>query len=144
MAVKPVPEGYHTITPYLVVRGAGECIEFLKKAFGAEETFRMPRPGGKVGHAELRFSDSVLMIADESDEAPARQAGIHLYVPDVDAVYKRAVGAGAKGQRPPADQFYGDRMGVVGDRWGNVWSIGTHKEDVPPDEMQRRMTAQKG
>jgi hypothetical protein len=77
MAVKPVPEGYHTITPYLVVRGAGECIEFLKQAFGAEETFRMPMPGDKVGHAELRFGDSVLMIADESPEAPARQAGIH-------------------------------------------------------------------
>ena len=97
MAVKPVPEGYHTITPYLVVGGAGECIEFLKKAFGAEETFRMPMPGGKVGHAELRLGDSILMIADAGEQAPARKGGIHLYVPDVDAVYKRAVDAGATG-----------------------------------------------
>lgn len=141
MAVKPIPEGYRTVTPYLCVRGASECIEFLKKAFGAEETFRMPMPGGKVGHAELRFGDSMVMIADATEQVPPRQAGIHLYVPNVDAVYKAAVGAGATGQREPADQFYGDRMGTVADRWGNVWSIGTHKEDVAPDEMKRRMAA---
>lgn len=144
MAVKAIPEGYRTITPYLTVNGAGECIDFIRKAFKAEETFRMPMPGGKIGHAELRLGDSMLMIADPNEQAPARKAGIHLYVPDVDAVYQAAVAAGATGQRPPADQFYGDRMGVVADRWGNVWTISTHKEDVPPDEMKRRMAAQRG
>jgi len=144
MAVKPIPEGYRTYTPYYVVDGAAEFIEFLKKAFGAEETFRMPAPGGRIGHAEVRIGNSMLMLADASPpDHPVRQLNGLLYVNDVDAVFKTAVAAGAKGGRQPENMFYGDRMGGVTDKWGNEWMIGTHVEDVSPEEMRRRMAAQK-
>jgi PhnB protein len=143
MAVKPIPEGYHTFTPYFVVEGASNFIEFVKTAFGGQEIYRFPAPGGKVGHAEMRVGDSVLMLADTNAEFPPSKMVSYLYVPDVDATYKKALAAGAKSQRDPANQFYGDRVATVMDRWGNNWSIGTHVEDVPPDEMERRMKAQK-
>ena len=144
MAVKPIPEGYHTITPYLVVDGASELIEFVKKAFGAEEGARMPMPGGKIGHAEVKIGDSHLMLADANPpDQPARTGNLHLYVKDVDATFKSAVAAGAKAIRQPENQFYGDRISVVSDRWGNSWSIGTHIEDVTPEEMKKRMANMK-
>ena len=144
MAVKPIPEGYHTITPYLVVDGASELIEFVKKAFGAEEGARMPMPGGKIGHAEVKIGDSHLMLADANPpDQPARTGNLHLYVKDVDATFKSAVAAGAKAIRQPENQFYGDRISVVSDRWGNSWSIGTHVEDVTPEEMKKRMANMK-
>lgn len=141
MAVRPIPEGYRTFTPYYVVEGASDFIDFLKRAFGAEELFRFPAPGGKLGHAEVRIGDSMVMLAD-SGEFPPTRIGSYLYVTDVDATYKKAVAAGAKSQREPANQFYGDRTATVIDRWGNTWSIGTHVEDVSPQEMERRMKAQ--
>jgi PhnB protein len=143
MAVKPIPEGYHTYTPYFVLEGASDFIEFVKKAFGGEEIYRFPAPGGKVGHAEVRVGDSVIMLADTNPEFPPSKMVSYLYVPDVDATYKKALAVGARSQREPANQFYGDRVCTVTDRWGNSWSIGTHVEDVPPDEMERRMKAQK-
>jgi PhnB protein len=144
MAVKAIPEGYHSFTPYFVVDGATEFITFLKNAFGAEEIMRMPAHGGKLGHAELRVGDSVLMLADmHPPEHPARQLNGLLYVTDCDGLWRRAVAAGAKGVREPENQFYGDRMAAVVDSWGNYWSIATHIEDVSPEEMKRRMEALK-
>ena len=144
MAVKPIPDGYGTYTPYYVVEGAAEFIEFLKKAFGAEETVRMPAPAGRIGHAEVRIGNSMLMLADASPpEHPVRQFNGMLYVNDVDAVFKTAVAAGAKTERQPENMFYGDRMGGVIDKWGNHWWVGTHVEDVSPEEMRRRMAEQK-
>ncbi len=143
MAVKPIPEGYHTFTPYFVVEGASNFIDFVKDAFGGQEMYRFQAPGGKVGHAEMRVGDSVLMLADTTAEFSPSKMVSYLYVPDVDATYKKALAAGARSQREPANQFYGDRVATVTDRWGNTWSIGTHVEDVPPDEMERRMKAQK-
>jgi len=144
MAVKPIPDGYNTYTPYYVVEGAAEFLEFLKKAFGAEETVRMPGPGGRIGHAEVRIGTSMLMLADASlPEHPVRQFNGMLYVNDADAVFKTAVAAGARSERQPENMFYGDRMGGVVDRWGNHWWIGTHVEDVSPEEMKRRMAAAK-
>ncbi len=147
MAVKPIPEGYHTVTPYLVVHDGAGAIEFYKKAFGAIETMRMGGPDGKVGHAEIRIGDSHVMLADESPDMGHRSAksigatpvSLVLYVEDVDAQFKQAIAAGAKEIRPVEDQFYGDRMGTLADPFGHVWSLGTHKEDVPPEEMNRRM-----
>ena len=141
MAVKPIPDGFSTYTPYYVVEGANAFIEFLKKAFGAEEQFRMPAPGGKIGHAEVRIGNSMLMLADAGSEHPTRQFNGMLYVTDADSVFKTAVAAGAKVERPLENQFYGDRMGGVIDKWGNHWMIGTHVEDVSPEEMKRRMAA---
>jgi PhnB protein len=144
MAVKPIPDGYGTYTPYYVVDGAAEFIDFLNKAFGAEETLRMPAPGGRIGHAEVRIGSSMLMLADAGPpEHPARQFNGMLYVNDVDAVFKTAVAAGATSERQPENMFYGDRMGGVVDKWGNRWWIGTHVEDVSPEEMERRMASQK-
>jgi PhnB protein len=147
MAVKPIPEGYHTVTPYLVIKGAAAALEYYKKAFGARETVRMDGPGGTIGHAEMKIGDSNIMLADESPDMGHRgpksvggtPVSIVLYVEDVDAVFKRAVDAGGKSVRPVEDQFYGDRMGTLEDPFGHVWSIGTHIEDVAPDEMDRRM-----
>ena len=147
MAVKPIPEGYHSVTPYLIIDGAADAIEYYKKAFGATELFRMPMPGGKIGHAELKIGDSPIMLADEHPEmgykSPTSWGGspisLMLYVEDVDAVFQQAIGAGAKEQRPVADQFYGDRLGTLTDPFGHVWTISTHKEDVSMEEMQRRM-----
>jgi PhnB protein len=142
MAVKPIPEGYHTVTPYLVARGAAQTVEFMKKAFGAEHVFEpMIRPDGMIMHAELKIGDSRVMIADATEQHPAMQCMLHLYVPDVDAVYQRAVAAGGTSVTEPADQFYGDRSGGVKDPSGNYWYIATHKEDVAPAELKNRAEA---
>lgn len=140
MAVKPIPEGYHVVTPYLIVEGAADLIEFTKSAFGAQERFRMPGPGGTVGHAEMQIGDSVVMLADSASAENNRvlPAGIHVYVEDVDATYKMAMAAGAKSEQAPETKFYGDRNATVLDTFGNVWFISTHVEDVPPDEMEKR------
>jgi PhnB protein len=144
--VKPVPEGYHSVTPYLVVDGAAGAIEFYKKVFGATEVLRMAAPGGRVGHAEIRIGDSLIMLADEHPDMGARgpkafggsPVTLHLYVEDVDAVARQATAAGAKERRPVKDQFYGDRSGTFEDPYGHVWHIATHKEDLSPDELKRR------
>lgn len=147
MAVKPVPDGYHTVTPYLIIKDAANALEFYKKAFGATEIMRLPGPDGKVGHAEIKIGDSPIMLADECPEmqGPHSLGGtpvsILLYVEDVDALAKRALAAGATVRRPVQDQFYGDRMGTFVDPFGHVWSIATHKEDVAPEEMNKRMQA---
>jgi uncharacterized glyoxalase superfamily protein PhnB len=138
MAVKPIPDGYHTVTPYLIVDRAAELIDFTKRAFGAEEMFRMPGPSGAIMHAEIRIGDSVVMLSDASTENPSTSTMIHLYVEDVDAVYQRAVEAGASSLREPENQFYGDRSGGVKDAFGNQWWLATHVEDVSPEELQRR------
>jgi PhnB protein len=146
---KAIPDGYHNVTPYLIVNDAAAAIEFYKKAFGATELMRMPKPNGKIGHAEIRIGDSPIMLADEAAEMGARSprtfggspVSIFLYVDDVDTTFARAVDGGAKVQRPLADQFYGDRTGGVEDPFGHVWYIATHVEDVPPEEMKKRAAA---
>lgn len=146
MAVKAIPEGYHSVTPYLSVKGAAEAIEFYKRAFGATELFRMPMPDGKVGHAEIKIGDSPVMLADEFPQMGYRSpqtlggAGVSLmiYVDNVDRTFKQAVAAGAKELQPVKDQFYGDRSGSVQDPYGHVWTISTHVEDVAPEELTRR------
>lgn len=143
MPVKPIPEGYHSVTPYLVAPGAGRLIEFLKEAFKAEEVERMSQPDGTVMHAEVRIGDSIIMMGESSDKFPAMPAAIYLYVPDVDAVYKRALAAGAASTMEPANQFYGDRNAGVKDPSGNLWWIATHVEDVPREEMAKRAAAAK-
>lgn len=146
----PIPPGYHTVTPYLVVDGAAKAIEFYKQAFAAEEVLRMPMPDGRVGHAEVRIGDSHVMLADAFPErgyeaAPCegkwRSPSIHLYVEDVDAVFARAVEAGAKVFVDVADQFYGDRRGCLIDPFGQSWSIATHIEDVSEEELKQRFDA---
>lgn len=147
--VKPIPSGYHAITPYLAVRDAARAIEFYKKAFGATELMRIAAPNGRVGHAELKIGDSIIMMADEHPEMGSRApqtvggspVGLMLYVENVDAVADRALTAGAKLTHPVEDKFYGDRSGTVTDPFGHVWHISTHKEDVPPDELRRRAEA---
>ena len=149
MAVKPVPEGYHTATPYLVCKGAAKAIDFYKQAFGATELFRLEGPGDSVGHAEIKIGDSPIMLADEFPDMGARSpeayggspVSIMLYVGDVDKVVERAVENGAKVVRPVQDQFYGDRNGTLTDPFGHTWTIATHKEDVSPEEMKRRSEA---
>ena len=148
--VKPIPEGYHTVTPYLILSGAGDAIAFYKKALGAEEVMRLADPGGKVHHAEIKIGDSRIMLADEHPEIQALSpktvggspVSIHLYVEDVDGAIERAVAAGAKLVRPVADQFYGDRVGGIEDPFGYRWFIATHKEDLTMDEIRRRAAAQ--
>jgi PhnB protein len=149
--VNPIPPGYSTVVPYISVKGASEAIVFYKKAFGAEELYRMPMPDGKIGHAELKIGDSIVMMADEMDHPDAISksprtlggvtSGLCIYVVDCDAVFKRAVDAGGTVRRPLTTQFYGDRSGTVEDPFGQVWTISTHVEDVPPDELKRRMEA---
>jgi PhnB protein len=150
--VKPIPDGYHAVTPYLIVRGAARAIAFYVKVFGARERMRMAQPDGRVGHAELELGDSIVMLADEFPEmgitAP-QSAGrspvtIHLYLPDVDAVVARAIAEGAQLTRPVKDQFYGDRSGMITDPFGHLWNVATHVEDVPEDELARRAAAQQG
>jgi PhnB protein len=149
MATKAIPEGYRTATPYLIVNGGAEAIEFYKRAFGATEMMRMADPHGRVGHAEIKIGDSIIMLADEhpgmGHRSPRSIGGsavsILLYVEDVDKLFDRAVKAGAKSQRPVANQFYGDRSGTLEDPFGHVWTIATHVEDVPPEEMRRRAEA---
>jgi PhnB protein len=146
MPVKPVPDGYHSVTPYLIVKGGAQAIDFYKKAFGATELFRMADPGGKVGHAEIQIGDSRIMLADEFPEMGFRSpqsiggtpVGICLYVENVDALGQQAVAAGATVMRPVQDQFYGDRSGTFVDPFGHVWTIATHKEDLTADEIARR------
>jgi PhnB protein len=149
MAVKPIPEGYHTVTPYLAVDDAAEAIEYYKKAFGAKERVRMDGPDGKIGHAELEIGDSLVMLSDPFPQASMRppkelggtSASVFMYVEDVDAVVKQAVDAGATVTMEIADQFWGDRFGSVQDPFGHLWSIATHVEDVPPEEMAERAKA---
>jgi uncharacterized glyoxalase superfamily protein PhnB len=137
--VNAVPPGYHTVTPFLNLKGAAEAIEFYKKAFGAEERARMPGPNNMVMHAEIKIGDSIVMMSDAM-QMPPTQSSTHLYVDDCDAFWQRATAAGCKVEMPLADMFWGDRYGVVSDRWGNRWSIATHKEDVSPSDMQQRMS----
>ena len=142
MAVKAIPEGYHSVTPYLIVDGAAGLMEFLKQGLGATEAFApMTAPGGKIGHAEMKLGDSIVMLADATPEWKPLASMIHYYVSDVDAAYKRTLLAGATSVREPADQFYGDRSATVKDNWGNMWSIATHKEDVSREELDRRVAA---
>ena len=147
--VKPVPEGYHTATPYLTVRGAAKAIDFYKRALGATELFRMPGPDGKIMHAELVLGDSRLMLADESDRSETRapdtlkgsSASIFLYVDDVDESFKRAVDAGAKVNQPLQNMFWGDRFGKVTDPFGHKWMLASHIEDITPEQLEERISA---
>ncbi len=147
--VKPVPEGYHAITPYLICRNADRAIAFYKQAFGAQELMRMPGPTGKITHAELKIGDSMLFLCDElgqtsspASESPGNRAvSLFLYVENVDAVFTRAVAAGARVEMPLQDMFWGDRYGKLTDPFGHQWGIATHKEDVVPEELQRRAQA---
>jgi uncharacterized glyoxalase superfamily protein PhnB len=140
MAIQPIPEGYRNITASFVVDGAEELIEFMTKAFGGVERLNMPRSDGKVMHAEIEIGDSVVMVGDTMPDAPAVQnATLHLYVDDVDAVYARALEAGATSMMAPMPMFYGDRTAAVIDAWGTRWSIATHIEDVSEEEMMKRL-----
>ena len=146
--VKPIPEGYHSVTPYLIIKGAAEAIDYYKKAFGATELFRMDYQG-KIGHAEIKIGDSPVMLADEHPEmgyvSPKTIGGtpvsLMIYVDDVDTVFKRAIESGGLERKPVQDQFYGDRSGTLTDPFGHVWTVSTHKEDVTPEEMDKRMAA---
>ena len=144
--VKPIPEGHHTVTPYLTLRGATRAIDFYKKAFGAKEVYRMESPQGMIMHAEIKIGDSMIMLADEmpgmGNKSPetvgGTTGGVFLYVDDVDKFFNQAVAAGAKADMPVADQFWGDRYGKLTDPFGHSWSVATHKEDVAPAEMEKR------
>ena len=150
--INPIPEGYHSVTPYIIVDGAAAAIDFYKQAFGATEVMRMPGPGGKIGHAESKIGDSHIMLADEHPEVEAlgpRTVGgspvkLMIYIEDVDAVVERAVAAGAKIIRHVADQFYGDRTGGIEDPFGHIWYVATHIEDVPMEEMEKRAAQKAG
>ncbi len=145
--VKPIPDGYHNVTPYLIIKGAAAAIDFYKKVFGATELVRMPSPDGRVGHAELKIGDSFIMLADEYPEmktvGPQTLGGtsvsLLLYVGDVDGTVERAVAQGSTIKKPVQDQFYGDRSGTIEDPFGHQWTIAIHQEDVSPEEMKRRM-----
>jgi PhnB protein len=149
MAVKPIPPGYHTVTPYLIIRGAEKAIEFYKKAFGATEVLRLEGPDKKIGHAEIRIGDSHVMLADEVPQfgfsGPETFGGtpvsLLIYVENVDQRFEQAIAAGAKATRPVANQFYGDRAGTLVDPFGHVWTLSTHIEDVPQEEIDRRFKA---
>jgi PhnB protein len=146
--VSPIPQGYNSITPYLVIKGAAQAIEYYTNVFGATEVFRMDGPDGKVGHAELKIGDSRIMLADENPSmgqghSSASTIGtspvsLYLYIPDVDSVVERAVAAGAKILKPVQDQFYGDRSGFIQDPFGHLWGVATHVEDVTPQELEER------
>ncbi|HET6147644.1 MAG TPA: VOC family protein [Polyangia bacterium] len=147
---KPIPAGFHSLTPYISVKGAAEAIAFYRAALGAEELYRLDMPDGRVGHAELRIGDSRLMLADEMPDMPDAVArsprtlggttfGLHVYLPDVDAAFRRAIEAGGAIKRPVEDQFYGDRSGTFADPFGHVWTLATRIEDVSPEEMRRRL-----
>ena len=148
---KPLPEGYHHVTPYLIVKGAAAAMDFYKDVFGATEIMRMPQPDGRIGHAEMKMGDSFIMLADEYPEmdivSPTTlgnsTVGLLLYVENADATFDKAVSRGATVNKPMADQFYGDRSGTVIDPFGHKWTIATHVEDVSPEEMERRMAALK-
>ncbi len=148
MAAKAIPEGYNSITPYLVCKGAEKAIEYYTNVFGAQETMRMPGPEGRIMHAEIRIGDSTVMLADENPErgavAPSgkgRSQSLMLYTENVDTLFKRAIDFGARSIQEPTDMFWGDRMGNLEDPFGHQWAVATHKEDVTPDEMEKRMQA---
>jgi len=149
MAVRAVPEGYSSVTPYLIVTGAADAIDYYTKVFGATELMRFPGPDGKIVHAEIKIGTSIVMLADEAPDRGYRSpqslggsgTGIMLYVEDVDSVFARALAAGGKTQQAVTDQFYGDRSGSLIDPFGHMWTVATHVEDVAPEEMQRRMEA---
>jgi PhnB protein len=149
MAVKPIPEGYHTATPYLIIKDAADAIEFYKRAFGAIELFRFPAPEGKIGHAEIKIGDSPIMLADEYPDmgykSPKALGGspvsLMIYVEDVDTVFNQALAAGALVKEALSDKFYGDRTGTLVDPFGHIWHVSTHKEDVSLEEMERRARA---
>jgi PhnB protein len=146
MAVKSIPDGYHSVTPYLIVKGAADALKFYKRAFGAAELMRMGSPDGRIGHAEMKIGDSVVMLADEHPElghrGPQSLGGVAVslmvYVDRVDEVFKQALASGAKEIRPLKDQFYGDRSGTLQDPFGHQWTLATHIEDVAPEELRRR------
>jgi PhnB protein len=147
---KPIPEGYHTITPYLSIKGAADAIDFYKRAFGATEVMRFAQPDGRIGHAEVRIGDSRVMLADEFPDMDFRSphaiggspVHLHMYVDNSDAIVNQAVAAGAKLVRPVQDQFYGDRSGSVADPYGHVWHVSTHKEDLSMEDLQKRAAQQ--
>jgi PhnB protein len=141
MPVKPIPEGYHTITAYMVVSGAAKLIDFMKRAFDGKETVCHRKPDGTIGHAEVKVGDSMMMLGEASEPWKPMPCAIYMYVPDTDAVYKRALQAGATSIMEPANQFYGDRNAGVKDPCGNLWWIATHVEDVSPEELNRRAEA---
>ena len=149
MTVKPIPEGYHSVTPYLIIEGAADAIEFYKQAFGATELFRFPTPDGKIGHAEIKIGDSPVMLADAYPDmgynGPKSLGGspvsLMIYVEDVDTIFNRAVDAGATVKEALSDKFYGDRLGSLIDPFGHVWHVSTHKEDVSLEEMEERAKA---
>lgn len=146
--VKPIPDGYHSLTPYLTIDGAAEALEFYKQAFGAIELFRMEHQG-KIGHAEMKIGDSPFMLADESPQMGNKgpktlggtPVGLMIYVDDVDTIYKQALAAGGVEMKPLQDQFYGDRSGTLTDPFGHIWTVATHKEDVSPEEIDKRLAA---
>jgi PhnB protein len=148
MTVKPIPDGYHSITPYLIVRDAARALDFYKKAFGAVELLRMAHPTGKIGHAEIKIGDSIIMMADEFPDHDIRSpesfggspVSLLLYVEDVDTAFPQAIAAGGTVVKPIADQFYGDRSGMLKDPFGHTWSISTHKEDLTPEQVQQRIS----
>jgi PhnB protein len=150
MKVKPIPDGCHTVTPYLMIKGASEAIEFYKRAFGATEMFRLTKPNGEIGHAEIKIGDSQIMMADDcggqsSFRSPGAlvgsSVGLYVYVENVDALFAQAVDAGAKVINPVQDQFYGDRTGALEDPCGHIWFLATHIEDVSPEEISKRAEA---
>lgn len=151
MSVKPIPDGYHTATPYLIIKGAAVAIEFYKNAFGATELMRVPGPGGVLMHAEIKIGDSIIMLADEFPDMDALSpttiggspVGLMLYLPNVDEVFARAIAAGGKEFRTVQNQFYGDRSGTLTDPFGHKWTIATHVEDVSHEEIERRIAAMK-
>jgi PhnB protein len=144
--IKPIPDGHNSVSPYLIVDGAARALDFYKKAFGATELYRLTAPDGKVGHAEVRIGDTLVMLADEHPDFGAHGPGhykgspisLHLYVEDVDTVVQRASAAGARVTRPVADQFYGDRRGTFEDPFGHTWHVASHVEDVSAEEIKRR------
>ena len=149
MTVKPIPDRYHSVTPYLSIKGAAEAIEFYKRAFSATELFRLVAPSGEIGHAEIKIGNSAIMLADPCETGPFRSPqslggssiGLHVYVEDVDALFAQAVDAGAKVVKPVQDQFYGDRTGTLEDPFGHVWFLATHKKDLTPEEIKKRAEA---
>jgi PhnB protein len=146
MSVKSIPESFHSVTPYLSIKGATEALEFYKQAFNAKEMFRLPAPNGDIGHADILIGDSHVMLSDQCAESPipspqslgGSSVGLYVYVEDVDLLFEQAINAGAKEVKPVEDQFYGDRTGTLKDPFGHIWFLATHKEDLTPEEIKKR------